>query len=128
MGIRKKETGARKAPGRTPKNAPTRRTRKSNKVKKEASSTGAKPITLHQISYIDIVDAEGNVIKRAELEPDVRDYTGLMQIAHEDTELDEFHLVPMLRKQMQLERALYKEMTKIRGRRKLTPFNNPSTS
>lgn len=94
----------------------------SRKRKKKQSEV--KPVTTSQIAYIDIRDANGNLIKRAELEPDVRDYSGLMQIAVEEVELDEFHLVPLIRRQQQLERQIFKEAQKIRGR-KTTPIHNP---
>lgn len=86
-----------------------------------------KPVTTTQIAYVDILDAEGNLLKRAELEPDERDNTGLMQVAYEETPLDEFHLIPVLLRQQQLERRIYKEALAIRGR-KITPIHKPKTN
>lgn len=77
-----------------------------------------------QVAYIDIVDSKGNIIKKAVLEPDIRDYTGMMQIAHDDLGEDEFRLVPYLQRQKQLERQLFKMAKNIRGR-KITPINYP---
>jgi hypothetical protein len=118
MGLRQKKEGAGEKTRRQATNTPNR----AKKSRRKAANK-EKPVITTQIAYVDIVDSEGNLLKRAELEPDVRDYTGLMQIAHEDVEMDEFHLIPYLQRQKQLERKLFKMAKGVRG--KMTPIYYP---